>query len=186
MGEKSAQNLLVGLEQSKVTTLPRFLFALGIRHVGEATARDLARHFGTLDAVMQANVDQLLQVPDVGPVVAESLHTFFAQTHNREVVEQLRACGVHWPEGEPVAAASLPLAGKTVVLTGTLPTLSRDDAKARLEAAGAKVAGSVSKKTHYVIAGAEAGSKLDKARELGVPVLDEDGLRALLESPTSL
>jgi len=186
MGEKSAQNLLVGLEQSKATTLPRFLFALGIRHVGEATARDLARHFGTLDAVMQANVDQLLQVPDVGPVVAESLHTFFAQTHNREVVEQLRACGVHWPEGEPVAAASLPLAGKTVVLTGTLPTLSRDDAKALLEAAGAKVAGSVSKKTHYVIAGAEAGSKLDKARELGVPVLDEDGLRALLEAPTSL
>lgn len=186
MGEKSAQNLLLGLEQSKATTLPRFLFALGIRHVGEATARDLARHFGTLDAVMQANVDQLLQVPDVGPVVAESLHTFFAQAHNREVVEQLRACGVHWPEGEPVASASLPLAGKTVVLTGTLPTLSRDEAKARLEAAGAKVAGSVSKKTHYVIAGAEAGSKLDKARELGVPVLDEDGLRALLESPTSL
>jgi len=186
MGEKSAQNLLAGLEQSKATTLPRFLFALGIRHVGEATARDLARHFGTLDAVMQANVDQLLQVPDVGPVVAESLHTFFAQAHNREVVEQLRACGVHWPEGEPVAAASLPLTGKTVVLTGTLPTLSRDDAKALLEAAGAKVAGSVSKKTHYVVAGAEAGSKLDKARELGVPVLDEDGLRALLESPTAL
>jgi DNA ligase (NAD+) len=186
MGEKSAQNLLAGLEQSKATTLPRFLFALGIRHVGEATARDLARHFGTLDAVMQANVDQLLEVPDVGPVVAESLHTFFAQSHNREVVEQLRACGVHWPEGEPVAAASLPLTGKTVVLTGTLPTLSRDDAKALLEAAGAKVAGSVSKKTHYVVAGAEAGSKLDKARELGVPVLDEDGLRALLESPTAL
>jgi DNA ligase (NAD+) len=186
MGEKSAQNLLAGLEQSKATTLPRFLFALGIRHVGEATARDLARHFGTLDAVMQANVDQLLQVPDVGPVVAESLHTFFAQAHNREVVEQLRACGVHWPEGEPVATASLPLTGKTVVLTGTLPTLSRDDAKALLEAAGAKVAGSVSKKTHYVVAGAEAGSKLDKARELGVPVLDEDGLRALLESPTAL
>ena len=186
MGDKSAQNLLAGLAQSKATTLPRFLFALGIRHVGEATARDLARHFGTLDAVMNANVDQLLQVPDVGPVVAESVHTFFAQAHNREVVEQLRACGVHWPEGEPVAAASLPLAGKTVVLTGTLPTLSRDEAKALLEAAGAKVAGSVSKKTHYVIAGAEAGSKLDKARELGVPVLDEEGLRSLLGSPTSL
>ena len=186
MGEKSAQNLLAGLAQSKATTLPRFLFALGIRHVGEATARDLARHFGTLDAVMNANVDQLLQVPDVGPVVAESVHTFFAQAHNREVVEQLRACGVHWPEGEPVAAASLPLAGKTVVLTGTLPTLSRDEAKALLEAAGAKVAGSVSKKTHYVVAGAEAGSKLDKARELGVPVLDEDGLRSLLEIPTPL
>ncbi len=186
MGEKSAQNLLAGLEQSKSTTLPRFLFALGIRHVGEATARDLSRHFGTLDAIMNANVDQLLQVPDVGPVVAESLHTFFAQPHNREVVEQLRACGVHWPEGEPVAAASLPLAGKTVVLTGTLPTLSRDDAKSLLEAAGAKVAGSVSKKTHYVVAGAEAGSKLDKARELGIPVLDEVGLRALLERPTAV
>ncbi|MEY4710774.1 MAG: ligase LigA [Pseudomonadota bacterium] len=186
MGEKSAQNLLTGLEQSKSTTLPRFLFALGIRHVGEATARDLARHFGTLDAVMAANVDQLLQVPDVGPVVAESLHTFFMQAHNREVVEQLRACGVHWPEGEPSPSANLPLAGKTVVLTGTMPTLSRDEAKALLEAAGAKVAGSVSKKTHYVIAGAEAGSKLDKARELGVPVLDEVGLRSLLEGPTAL
>ncbi len=186
MGEKSAQNLLAGLEQSKSTTLPRFLFALGIRHVGEATARDLARHFGTLDAIMNANVDQLLQVPDVGPVVAESLHMFFAQPHNREVVEQLRACGVHWPEGEPVAAASLPLTGKTVVLTGTLPTLSRDEAKSLLEAAGAKVAGSVSKKTHYLVAGEEAGSKLDKARELGVPILDEAGLRALLVQPTAV
>jgi DNA ligase (NAD+) len=180
MGDKSAQNLLAGLEQSKSTTLPRFLFALGIRHVGEATARDLARHFGQLDAIMSASVDQLLQVPDVGPVVAESIHTFFAQAHNREVVEQLRACGVHWPEGAPVAAAMQPLAGKTVVLTGTLPTLGRDEAKALLEAAGAKVAGSVSKKTFCVIAGAEAGSKLDKARELGVPVLDEQGLQALL------
>ena len=186
MGEKSALNLLAGLEQSKSTTLARFLFALGIRHVGEATARELARHFGSLDAVMQADVDQLLQVADVGPVVAESIHTFFAQTHNREVVEQLRACGLHWPEGAPAPTASLPLAGKTVVLTGTLPTLSRDQAQAMLLAAGAKVAGSVSKKTHFVVAGAEAGSKLDKARELGVPVLDEDGLRALLEAPTSL
>ena len=182
MGDKSAQNLLAGLEQSKATTLPRFLFALGIRHVGEATARDLARHFGGLDAVMAASVEQLLQVPDVGPVVAESIHTFFAQPHNREVVEQLRACGLHWPEGEPTPAASLPLAGRTVVLTGTLPTLSRDEAKGLLEAAGAKVAGSVSKKTFCVIAGAEAGSKLDKARELGVPVLDETGLQALLTS----
>ena len=186
MGDKSAHNLLSGLEQSKSTTLPRFLFALGIRHVGEATARDLARHFGTLDAVMGASVEQLLQVPDVGPVVAESVRTFFDQPHNREVVEQLRACGVHWPEGAPAPAASLPLAGKTVVLTGTLPTLSRDEAKSLLEAAGAKVAGSVSKKTHYVVAGTEAGSKLDKARELGVPVLDEDGLRALLEGPTAV
>ena len=180
MGEKSAQNLLAALEQSKATTLPRFLYALGIRHVGEATARDLARHFGTLDAIMDAGTGQLLEVPDVGPVVAESIHTFFAQPHNREVVEQLRACGVHWEEGAPAAQAPRPLAGKTVVLTGMLPTLSRDEAKDLLEAAGAKVAGSVSKKTDYVVAGAEAGSKLDKAQALGVPVLDEDGLQRLL------
>jgi DNA ligase (NAD+) len=180
MGEKSAQNLLAGLEKSKSTTMPRFLFSLGIRHVGEATARDLARHFGKLDAIMDASVEQLLQVPDVGPVVAESIHTFFTQPHNREVIEQLRACGLHWEESEPAAQAPKPLSGKTVVLTGTLPTLTRDEAKDLLEAAGAKVAGSVSKKTDYVVAGTEAGSKLDKARELGVPVLDEDGLRQLL------
>jgi DNA ligase (NAD+) len=180
MADKSAQNLLAALEQSKHTTLPRFLFGLGIRHVGEATAKDLARHFGGLDAIMDAGVEQLLEVPDVGPVVAESIHTFFRQSHNREVVEQLRACGVTWEEGAPAKRAPKPLAGKTIVLTGTLPTLSRDEAKDLLEAAGAKVAGSVSKKTDYVIAGAEAGSKLDKARELGVTVLDEDGLRALL------
>jgi DNA ligase (NAD+) len=180
MAEKSAQNVLAALEKSKRTTLPRFLFGLGIRHVGEATARDLCRHFGKLDAIMDASVEQLLEVPDVGPVVAESIHTFFQQPHNREVVEQLRACGVHWEEGEPAVRAPKPLAGKTIVLTGTLPTLSRDEAKDLLEAAGAKVAGSVSKKTDYVVAGAEAGSKLDKARELGVPVLDEDGLKELL------
>ncbi|ADU99987.1 NAD-dependent DNA ligase LigA [Alicycliphilus denitrificans] len=180
MAEKSAQNVLDALQKSKQTTLPRFLFGLGIRHVGEATAKDLARHFGALDAIMDAGVDQLLQVNDVGPVVAESIHTFFAQPHNREVVGQLRECGVAWEEGEPTAGATLPLAGKTIVLTGTLPTLSRDEAKDMLEAAGAKVAGSVSKKTHYVVAGAEAGSKLEKAQALGIPVLDEDGLRALL------
>ena len=180
MAEKSAQNVLAALEKSKHTTLPRFLFGLGIRHVGEATARDLARHFGKLDAIMDASVEQLLEVPDVGPVVAESIHTFFQQPHNREVVEQLRACGVSWEEGEPAARAPKPLAGKTIVLTGTLPTLSRDEAKDLLEAAGAKVAGSVSKKTDYVVAGAEAGSKLDKALELGVPVLDENGLKELL------
>ncbi|MEJ6023187.1 NAD-dependent DNA ligase LigA [Ramlibacter sp. PS4R-6] len=182
MGEKSAQNLLENLEKSKDTTLPRFLYGLGIRHVGEATAKDLAKHFGKLDAIMDASVEQLLEVPDVGPVVAESIHTFFQQPHNREVVEQLRACGVKWQEGEPARREALPLAGKTVVLTGTLPTLTRDEAKDMLEAAGAKVAGSVSKKTDYVVAGAEAGSKLDKARELGVPVLDEAGLRKLVSS----
>ena len=180
MADKSAQNLLDALQKSKQTTLARFLFALGIRHVGETTAKDLARHFGTLDAIMGASVDQLLQTPDVGPVVAESIHTFFAQPHNREVVEQLRAVGVHWPEGQAAPAALLPLAGKTFVLTGTLPTLSRDEASALLEAAGAKVSGSVSKKTDYVVAGEEAGSKLEKARALGVPVIDEAGLRALL------
>ena len=148
--------------------------------MGEATAKDLARHFGKLDAIMDASVERLFEVPDVGPVVAESIHTFFQQPHNREVVEQLRACGVTWEEGEPAARAPKPLAGKTVVLTGTLPTLSRDEAKDLLEAAGAKVAGSVSKKTDYVVAGAEAGSKLDKARELDVPVLDENGLKELL------
>ena len=181
MADKSAQNVLAALEKSKQTTLPRFLFGLGIRHAGEATAKDLARHFGKLDAIMDASEEQLLEVPDVGPVVAQSIHTFFQQPHNREVVEQLRACGVTWEEGEPAQRAPKPLAGKTVVLTGTLPTLTRDDAKDMLEAAGAKVAGSVSKKTDYVIAGAEAGSKLDKARELGVKVLDEEGLKDLLD-----
>jgi len=181
MADKSAQNVLAALEKSKHTTLPRFLFGLGIRHAGEATAKDLARHFGKLDAIMDASEEQLLEVPDVGPVVAQSIHTFFQQPHNREVVEQLRACGVTWEEGEPAERAPKPLAGKTVVLTGTLPTLTRDEAKDMLEAAGAKVAGSVSKKTDYVVAGAEAGSKLDKAREIGVPVLDEDGLKDLLD-----
>lgn len=180
MGEKSAQNLLAGLQRSKQATLPRFLFGLGIRHVGESTARDLARHFGKLDGIMDASVEQLLQVPDVGPIVAESIHAFFQQPHNRDVVKDLRLVGVNWEEGEPAAQAPKPLTGKTVVLTGTLPTLSRDEAKDLLEAAGAKVAGSVSKKTDYVVAGAEAGSKLEKARELGVAVLDEEGLRALL------
>ena len=181
MAEKSGQNILQALEKSKQTTLPRFLFGLGIRHVGEATAKALARHFGGLDAVMAATQEQLLEVPDIGPIVAQSIRTFFDQPHNREVVEQLRACGMTWAEGEPTAQAPKPLAGKTVVLTGTLPTLSRDQAKDRLEAAGAKVAGSVSRKTDYVVAGAEAGSKLDKAREFGVKVLDEAGLLALLD-----
>jgi len=180
MAEKSANNVLASIEKSKQTTLPRFLFGLGIRHVGEATAKELARHFGKMDAIMDATLEQLLQVADVGPIVAQSLRTFFDQPHNREVVEQLRACGVTWTEGEPTAGASLPLAGQTFVLTGTLPTLSRDQAKDMLEALGAKVAGSVSKKTHCVVAGAEAGSKLDKAQELGIQVLDEAGLLALV------
>ncbi len=182
MGEKSAVNLVAGLDKSKRTTLPRFLYALGIRQVGEATARELARHFGRLDAVMDASEQDLMAVNDVGPVVARSIRTFFDQPHNREVVEHLRTGGIVWDEHEGRAAsgAPQPLAGQTLVLTGTLPTLGRDEAKALIEAAGGKVAGSVSKKTHYVIAGEEAGAKLDKARALGVAVLDEDGLRALL------
>ena len=182
MADKSAQNIVDALEKSKQTTLPRFLFGLGIRHVGEATAKELARHFGQLDAIMDASEEQLLQVADVGPIVAQSIRTFFDQPHNREVVEQLRACGITWIEGPPAERASTPLSGKTLVLTGTLPTLGREEAKAWIEAAGGKVAGSVSKKTSYVVAGSEAGSKLDRALELGVPVLDEAGLKALLEN----
>ncbi|MCE2782227.1 MAG: NAD-dependent DNA ligase LigA [Comamonadaceae bacterium] len=180
MAEKSAINLLEALEKSKTTTLGRFLFSLGIRHVGEATAKELARHFGQLDAVMAASEDALLQVADVGPVVAHSIRTFFDQLHNREVVQALRDAGVTWPEGDALAPTEMPLAGVTVVLTGTLQSMGRDEAKEKLEALGAKVAGSVSKKTHYVVAGAEAGSKLDKANALGVPVLDDAGLAVLL------
>ncbi len=186
MAEKSAAKLVAALEKSKHTTLARFLYALGIRQVGEATAKDLAKHFGALDRVMDASVEQLLEVNDVGPIVAQSIRTFFEQPHNREVVEQLRAAGIGWDEHEGEDYTSpKPLAGKTLVLTGTLPTLSRDEAKELIEAAGGKVSGSVSKKTHFVVAGEEAGSKLDKARELGVPVLDEAALRALLEGGTA-
>ncbi len=176
MAEKSAQNIVDALEKSKHTTLGRFLFALGIRHVGESTAKDLARHFGKLDAVVHASSEQLLAVPDVGPVVAQSILDFFGETHNRDVVRQLRMLGVHWDEHEGTSTQTLPLSGKTFVLTGTLASMSRDEAKSRLEGLGAKVAGSVSKKTDYVVAGTEAGSKLDKARELNVPVWDEQQL----------
>jgi DNA ligase (NAD+) len=181
MAQLSAQNMVDALEKSKHTTLPRFLFGLGIRHVGEATAKELARHFGKLDAIMDATEEQLLTVADVGPIVAKSIRTFFDQPHNREVVEQLRACGVTWPEGEPAPVAAQPLSGQTFVLTGTLPTLGREEAKALIEAAGGKVAGSVSKKTSFVVAGAEAGSKLDKALVLGVAVLDEAQLKEMLD-----
>jgi len=182
MGEKSAQNLLDGLIKSKHTTLPRFLYSLGIRHVGEATAKDLAKHFGFLDAIISATEDQLLQVNDVGPVVADSIYVFFKQPHNCEIVQKLRGAGVQWPEHTGAANDTSPkaLAGKTLVLTGSLPTLSRDAAKEMIENAGGKVSGSVSKKTDYVIAGDEAGSKLTKAQELGVKILDEAGLRELL------
>ncbi len=178
MGQKSAENLVAALAYARSTQLARFVYALGIRHVGEATARDLARHFGSLEALMAADTTALLEVRDVGPVVAESIAAFFAEPHNREVIAALRAEGVHWSEARTERAAG-PLAGMTLVLTGTLPSLSRDEASALIEAAGGKVSGSVSKKTNYVVAGAEAGSKLDKARSLGVTVIDEAGLRAL-------
>ncbi|MDH2916085.1 MAG: NAD-dependent DNA ligase LigA, partial [Gallionella sp.] len=176
MAEKSAQNIVDALEKSKRTTLNRFLFALGIRHVGETTAKDMARHFGKLDSIMQADTVRLLAVPDVGPVIAQSIVDFFAESHNREVVQRLRELGVQWEEHDGLSAQVLPLSGKTFVITGTLASLSRDEAKSRLEALGAKVAGSVSKKTDCVVAGTEAGSKLDKARELDVPVWDEAAL----------
>ena len=183
MAEKSASNLLEAIERSKTTTLARFIFALGIRNVGESTARDLARHFGALDALLEADEAALLAVPDVGPIVAQCLLQFLSEPHNREVIEQLRATGIVFPEGEGEAAELGPLAGKTLVLTGTLPQLARDEAKALIEAAGGKVSGSVSRKTHYVVAGSEAGSKLAKAQELAVPIIDEAQLRILLNLP---
>ena len=184
MAEKSAGNLLAAIEQSKTTTLARFVYGLGIRHVGEATAKELARHFGQLDDLMSASEDQLMQVSDIGPVVAASLRAFFDQAHNREVVEQLRALGVHWPEMQAASRSGLALSGKTLVITGTLPSLSRDQAKELIESAGGKVAGSVSQKTDYLVAGAEAGSKLLKAQTLGVTVLDEPQLLGLIHGTT--
>ena len=180
MAEKSAANILAAIEKSKHTTLARFIFALGIRNVGEATAKDLSRYFGNLDALMRASEDQLQQVPDVGPVVAASIAHFFAERHNIEVIEQLRAAGVQWLEGEPMALTVAPLVGKTFVLTGALPTLSRETAKEMIEAQGGKVTGSVSSKTDYVVAGEDAGSKLAKAQELGITLLNETQLKELL------
>ncbi len=183
MGDKSAANLVANIEASKKTTFARFLYGLGIRHVGETTAKDLAKHFGGIERLMQASVEQLLEVADVGPIVAESVHAFFNEAQNRGVIGALRDAGVAWTENEGhAAAAPLPLAGKTFVLTGTLPTLSRDAAKERIESLGGKVAGSVSKKTDWVVAGAESGSKLVKATELGIAVLDEAGLLKLLDA----
>jgi DNA ligase (NAD+) len=183
MGERSAENLLEAIGKSRATTLSRFIFALGVRNVGEVTARALARHFGRLEALMAADVDVLMAIPDVGPVVAESIRDFFAEARNRDVVARFIAAGVHWPETEGKAdAAPGLLSGKTFVLTGTLPTLKRDDAKAMIEAAGGKVSGSVSRKTSWVVAGSEAGSKLKTAEDLGVPILDEAALLRLLET----
>jgi len=181
MGEKSAQNLVEALEKSKATTLPRFLFALGIREVGEATARSLANHFLTLEAIEQADEDALQETPDVGPIVASHIASFFRQEHNIEVLQGLIAAGVHWPAIEKPGEAAQPLDGKTFVLTGAL-SRPRDQIKARLEALGAKVSGSVSGKTDYVVAGEAAGSKLAKAQDLGIEILDEDKLQEMINA----
>lgn len=186
MAEKSAQNIIDALTQSKKTTLARFIYALGIRNVGEATAKDLARYFGNVEAIQDANVEQLQQVPDVGPIVAESIVNFFAETHNREIINslltptELGGAGIHWDAVAAQSAATGVFTGKTFVLTGTLPTLGREDAKALIENEGGKVSGSVSKKTDFVVAGADAGSKLTKAQELGVSVIDETDLLKML------
>jgi len=180
MGEKSAQNLLDALERSKDATLARFVYALGIRNVGEATARDLASHFGALERLMDADEAALETVSDVGPVVAASIAGFFGERHNREVIRALRKAGVTWEEGAPRAAATGDAAGKTFVLTGTLPNLTREGATELILSRGGKVSGSVSKKTDYVVAGADPGAKLARAEALGVTVLDEAGLRRLL------
>ena len=175
-----AENLVAAIDRSRETTLERLLYALGIPDVGEATAKTLARHFGSLEALMAADEEALRQVPDVGPIMAGHIASFFAEPHNREVIDDLRAQGVHWPEGAPRRSADGPLAGRTVVLTGSLAAMTRDAAGDALEALGAKVAGSVSKKTHLVVAGEAAGSKLAKAQELGIETWDEARLLAFL------
>lgn len=186
MAEKSAQNIIDALEKSKKTTLARFIYALGIRNVGEATAKDLARYFGNVEAVQDANIEQLQQVPDVGPIVAESIVNFFSEAHNREIINslispiELGGAGIHWDAVAAKSNATGIFTGKTFVLTGTLPTLGREDAKALIENVGGKVSGSVSKKTDFVVAGADAGSKLTKAQELGVGVIDETDLLKML------
>ena len=182
MAEKSAANLLAAIEKSKRTTLARFIFALGIRNVGETTAKDLARHFGRLECLLQSDEEALMLVTDVGPVVAKSLLQFFGEPHNLEVIRQLRERGVTWAEGDGQPTGMGKLTGKTFVLTGTLPSLSREEAKALIEAAGGKVSGSVSKKTDYVVVGDEAGSKLEKARELNLNVINEAQLRLLVDA----
>ena len=186
MGEKSAQNLVDALAKSKHTSLARFIYALGIREVGEATAHNLASHFGSLDGLMQASHETLLAVEDVGPIVAAHIVNFFQQPHNQEIITALLAEGVQWPEELAPKHHETPLARQTWVLTGTLETLTRDQAKARLLAQGAKVSGSVSAKTHCVVAGASAGSKLSKAEALGIEVIDEAGLLALLNELEAL
>ena len=181
MGDKSAENLVRSIDESKSTTLARFLYALGIREVGEATAASLSSYFGSLPAVREASVDDLTKVPDVGPVVAKRVHSFFEEQHNLDVIERLESLGVHWADSEPMKIAEDgPLSGKTFVITGTLPTMTRDEAKSLIQKEGGKVTGSVSSKTDFLVAGEKAGSKLAKAQKLEVSVLDEDGLRKLI------
>ena len=180
MATKSAQNLIKALELSKKTTLARFIYALGIRNIGESTAKDLSRYFGNLVAIQTADMDRLQQVPDIGPIVAESLFKFMNEPHNIKVINALIQSGVHWPESDLNMLKNGVLTGKTFVLTGTLPTLSRDEAKSLIEGAGGRVSGSVSKKTNFVLAGSEAGSKLERANELGLMVIDEPTLLKLL------
>jgi DNA ligase (NAD+) len=188
MGEKSAQNIVDALNQSKKSTLARFIYSLGIRNVGEATAKDLAKFYGSIEAIASATLESLQEVPDVGPIVAESIVNFFSEVHNRDVItsliksEEEGGAGIHWDSVEANPSKIGSLSGKTFVLTGTLPNLSREEAKSMLENVGAKVAGSVSKKTDYVVAGAEAGSKLDKAMELNITILDEMQFMSLLET----
>ena len=185
MADKSATNVIKAIEASKRTTLARFIYALGIRNVGEATAKDLAHYFGSLNKLALASEETLQQVLDVGPVVAQSIVQFFGESHNQEVIEQLRAAGVKWAEGEGVAQPKASaVSGKTFVLTGTLPNMSREDAKEKIETLGGKVTGSVSKKTDFVVAGADPGNKFTKAQELGVTILDETGLLELLLQAT--
>lgn len=181
MADKSAQNLIDALDKSRNTTLERFIYALGIHDVGEATARSLANHFGSLDALMQADKEALMAVTDIGPIVAESILTFFKQQHNQQVIDKLIQAGVSWEDIEVKPAEELPLNGKTFVLTGTMESMSRDEAKVALQTLGAKVTGSVSKKTDYVVVGADPGSKADKAESLGVAILDEAAFLDLIK-----
>jgi DNA ligase (NAD+) len=180
MGKKSAAKLLRNIDQSRSTPLPRVIFALGIRHVGERTAQTLADRFSSIEAIQEASVEELQEVEDVGPRVAQAVYDFFQEPRNRSLLEQLRAAGLQFRH-EPKARKSGKLDGLAFVLTGTLPALTRDEAAALIEADGGRVVGSVSKKTNYVVAGEAAGSKLDKARQLGIAILDESGLRKLLE-----
>jgi len=183
MGEKSAAKLVAAIDRSRETTLPRFLFALGIPNVGEATALALAEHFGGLDALQTASVEQVMEVPDVGPVVAAGVREFFDEGRNRKVIAKLLDHRLRWPAVATGRSEHQPLAGKTFVLTGTLPTLSRADAEGLIRRAGGKVTGSVTKKTDYVLAGESPGSKLEKATTLGVAVIDESELLKLAGSP---